>query len=131
MGALNAVATAVLDCTFGLAPSTLTVVPKGPPVLVEGQLAASVTDCVPVVNIASFGMCSSLANPTVAAATSAAFGVLTPMPCVPVTPGPWQPGAPVTLVSGTAALTAGSLLPCAWGGVISLATPQSTRTFSG
>ncbi|MDR2437860.1 MAG: DUF4280 domain-containing protein, partial [Planctomycetaceae bacterium] len=42
----------------------------------------------PIVNLATFGMCSSPANPAVAAATAAALGVLTPMPCIPVTVAP-------------------------------------------
>ena len=54
----------------------------------------------PFVNILPFGMCMSLANPMVAAATAAALGALTPMPCIPVTPAPWVPGSPTVLVGG-------------------------------
>src|SRR3546814_19712014 len=54
-------------------------------------------DHVPMLNIMPFGMCTSLANPTVASATSAAMGVLTPMPCIPATTSPWVPGAPTVL----------------------------------
>ena len=43
----------------------------------------------PIANIAPFGVCISLANPAVAAATAAAMGVLVPLPCMPVTPAPW------------------------------------------
>ncbi|TAM92052.1 MAG: DUF4280 domain-containing protein, partial [Jatrophihabitans sp.] len=75
-----------------------------------------------------FGMCSSLANPTVAAATAAALGVLTPMPCVPAPVGTWVPPAPTTLVAGKPALASGAVLTCAWGGVISLTFPGAVRT---
>ena len=57
-----------------------------------GPLAATIMDYAPLVNILPFGMCSSLANPSVASATAAALGVLTPMPCIPVIPAPWVPG---------------------------------------
>jgi uncharacterized Zn-binding protein involved in type VI secretion len=131
MGAPNAVTSAMLQCTFGLAPSTLMALPKGPPVVIEGRPAATITDMAPVANIPPFGMCSSVANPTVAAATAAALGVLTPMPCVPATAGPWQPGAPMTMINGAPALTAGSLCMCAFGGVITLVNPGATHTVSG
>src|SRR5215216_4078697 len=84
---------AVLMCSFGVAPSALTVLPKGPPVNATKQLAANIMDHAPMVNIKPFGMCTSLANPQVAAATSAASGVLTPQPCIPVVPAPWAPGS--------------------------------------
>lgn len=131
MGAPNAVLTAMMQCTFGLAPSTLLVIPKGPPVLIEGKPAATVTDMAPMANIPPFGMCNSLANPMVAAATAAALGILTPMPCIPAPVGPWKPGALQTKVNGLAALTAGSTLTCAYGGLISLVNPGAMRTTSG
>lgn len=131
MEAPNAVMTASLTCSFGAAPSALVVVPKGAPVQAEGMLAATVQDHVPMANVQPFGMCSSLANPTVAAATSAALGVLTPMPCVPATPAPWVPGAVTTLANGSPCLTLGSTLTCLWGGVIQIVKPGTTRTLSG
>ena len=75
---------ATLQCSFGVAPSTLVVLPVNR-VLCEGPLAANIMDHVPLVNIMPFGMCTSPANPQVAAATAAALGVPTPMPCVPAT----------------------------------------------
>jgi hypothetical protein len=77
---------ATLACTFGMAPGTLVVLPKNM-VLTDGQPAANIMDNIPIVNIMPFGNCMSVANPTVAAATAAALGVLTPMPCVPMIPG--------------------------------------------
>ncbi|WP_134766691.1 DUF4280 domain-containing protein [Nocardioides sp. 1609] len=127
MGNPAAVTGAMLACTFGVAPSTLNTLPAKL-VMVEGRPVATIPDIAPGMNIAPFGMCTSLANPTVAGATAAALGVLTPMPCVPVVPGPWTPGAPKTLIGGVPALTAGSMCNCAWGGVISMTMSGAVRT---
>jgi hypothetical protein len=118
---------AVLQCTFGLAPSSLVALPISR-VVIEGRPAATVQDTITGVNIPPFGMCTSLANPTVAAATSAALGVLTPMPCVPAVVGRWVPGAIRTTLAGNQALTLGSLCNCAWGGVITILQPGAVRT---
>jgi Domain of unknown function (DUF4280) len=123
----SAVQGAVVQCSFGLAPSTLNVIPKSR-VTVEGRPAATITDMVAGANLPPFGMCSSLANPTVAAATSAALGVLTPMPCVPTVVGPWAPGAPMTTLGGVPALVSGSTCMCAWGGVITITLPGAMQT---
>jgi hypothetical protein len=40
-------------------------------VIIDGRLAATVEECLPLVNVAPFCMCGSLANPTVAAARPA------------------------------------------------------------
>ncbi len=113
---------ATMMCTFGLAPSTLIVLPQNR-VLVNNLPAANIMDHIPIVNIPPFGMCQSLANPTVAAATAAALGVLTPMPCVPVVPAPWAPGAPNVLIGNMPALDNMSKCICAWAGVISILSP--------
>lgn len=113
---------ATLQCSFGMIPSSLMVIPKGPPTMAGGPLAASIMDFAPMVNILPFGMCTSLANPAVAAATAAALGVLTPMPCVPVTT-PWAPGSPTVLLGTFPALNNSSKCMCAWAGVISILNP--------
>ena len=95
---------------------------------VDGRIA--ITSTLTGANIPPFGMCTSLANPTVAAATSAALGVLTPMPCLPAVVAPWVPGAPRTLIGGKPALTSGSTCTCAYGGVISLTFPGAVRTMA-
>jgi hypothetical protein len=116
---------AALQCSFGAAPSSLVVLPVNRVQTVTPD--ANIMDNKPLVNIMPFGMCSSLANPTVAAATSAALGVLTPMPCVPVIPAPWAPGAPTVLIANQPALNNTSKLMCAYGGVIQVVNPgQST-----
>ena len=113
---------ATLQCTFGVAPSTLVVLPVNR-MMTSYVPAANIMDHVPLVNIMPFGVCTSLANPTVAAATSAALGVLTPMPCIPVTPAPWVPGAPTVMLGNMPALDNTSKLMCTWGGVISVLSP--------
>jgi len=112
-------------CSFGMAPASLMVLPSRM-VMVEGAPAATIMDST-VLNVPTFGMCSSLANPEVAAATAAALGVLTPMPCVPVLT-PWTPGSPTTLIGGEPALVAGSQCQCAYGGVVEIVFPGCTRT---
>src|SRR5688572_33364864 len=94
---------ALLQCSFGAAPSTFVVLPINR-VLTSNQPAANIMDHKPMVNVMPFGVCSSPANPTVAAATAAALGVLTPMPCVPNTPAPWVPGAPTDLLANPPSL---------------------------
>jgi hypothetical protein len=111
----------MLMCTFGLAPSVFNATPR--PVVTSMLPAGVITDFVPMTNIMPFGMCSSPANPTVAAATAAAFGVLTPMPCVPVTVAPWAPGVPNVLITNIPAIDNNCKLACNWGGVISVNFP--------
>ncbi|HEV8379797.1 MAG TPA: DUF4280 domain-containing protein, partial [Tepidisphaeraceae bacterium] len=64
-----------------------------------------------------------LANPQVASATSAAMGVLTPQPCIPVTTSPWTPGASKATIGGMPALTDSSTCMCNWMGTISITNP--------
>ena len=116
---------ATLQCSFGAAPSSLVVLPANRTMTTVP--AANIMDHAPLVNIMPFGMCSSPSNPTVAAATAAALGVLTPMPCVPVTPAPWVVGAPTVLIGKMPALNNTSKLMCTWGGVIQVVSPGQTK----
>lgn len=113
---------ALLMCSFGVAPSSMGVVPVNR-VRSGNQPAANIMDHKPMVNIKPFGMCSSIANPTVATATTAALGVLTPMPCIPATPAPWVPGAPTVLIANMPALDDTSKCMCMWAGVITVTFP--------
>jgi hypothetical protein len=113
---------ATLTCSFGLTPGTLAVLPLAR-VLTGSQPAATVMDHQPMVNVLPFGMCTSPANPMVAAATTAALGVLTPQPCIPLTVTPWVPGAPTVLTGGRPSLDSRCSLMCQWGGVIQVAVP--------
>lgn len=115
---------AMLQCSFGAAPSSLMVLPDK--AVLTAVPDATIMDNVPMVNIMPFGTCSSMANPTVAAATAAALGALTPMPCIPVTTVPWAPGAPTVLIGNMPALNDSSKLMCTWGGVIQINNPGQT-----
>ncbi len=86
---------ASMMCSFGMAPSSLVVLPTNK-VFTNMVPDANIMDHIPMTNIMPFGMCMSPANPEVASATAAAMGVLTPMPCIPNTPSPWVPGALTT-----------------------------------
>ena len=120
---------AMCQCTFGAAPSTLVVTPENK-TLTSNMPAATIMDNIPMKNIMPFGMCTSLANPTVASATSAAMGVLTPMPCIPVPAGPWAPGGK-QLITNMPALLDNCKLMCAYGGSISINMPGHTCNSEG
>ncbi|MEQ9400082.1 MAG: DUF4280 domain-containing protein [Longimicrobiales bacterium] len=116
---------ATLQCSFGVAPSTLSVLPANR--VVGATPVATILDFAPFVNIPPFGMCTTPSNPTVAAATTAALGVLTPMPCIPVTT-PWAPGSPTVMVGTAPALNNSSKCMCTWGGVIQILNPGQATT---
>ena len=114
-------------CTFGLAPGTINPTSQTS-VMVDGKPAATIQDC-QMANITSFGMCTSLANPQVAAATAAALGVLTPQPCMLVPAGTWIPNKPSVLIGGKPVLTNESKLICSNGvGTISIINPGQFKT---
>ena len=123
--ALQVVMGAQLQCSFGAAPSAMVVLPTNR-TMAGGVPAATNMDHVPLMNIMPFGMCQSPANPMVAAATAAALGVLTPMPCIPATAAPWVPGAPTALIGGMPALDNNCKLMCNWAGVIQVVSPGET-----
>lgn len=119
---------ALLQCSFGMAPSPLTVVGMRP--MNQNMPMANIMDFAPMVNIKPFGMCKSMSNPQVAAATSAAMGVLTPMPCIPVITAPWNPAAQVKVCQLPALLDNGKCM-CAWGGQISVTFPGQASMATG
>lgn len=120
--AIHTVSTAVLQCSMGTAPSSLGVLPIH--FMKSGnQFSANIMDHAPMVNIKPFGLCRSIANPSVAAATAAAMGALTPMPCIPCTPAPWAPGSPTVKLDNFPSLNNTSKLNCMWAGLISISNP--------
>lgn len=118
--------TALMQCSFGSTPASLIVLPDAQ-VLVEGNPAASVQDSIALTNVPVFGTCSSLSNPTVASATAAANGVLTPQACTPQ-PVAWTPGVPLVVVGGMPAVNGTCTTTCALGGAITITNPGSRQT---
>lgn len=117
---------AVLQCSFGTAPSTMSVLPANM-VNASNLPAATIMDNKPMMNIMSFVMCITQTNPAVAAATAAAMGTPTPAPCIPVTTAPWIPGSPKVLIKNQPALNNSSKCMCTWGGVISIVQPGQIK----
>ena len=111
---------AMLKCSFGMAPSSLMVI---------DPMRAKVQNK-PIANIMPFGMCQSLANPTVASATAAAMGTLTPMPCIPVIAAPWAPGGQ-EMISNLPALLDNCKCICNWGGCIEVTMPGNVCLAEG
>ena len=115
-----------LMCTMGTAPAPIKVTSQTK-VLTEGKPAATIQDSAPMTNVGPYGMCTSLVNPAVAAATAAALGVLTPQPCTPVPAGTWIPTKPKVLLGGRPCLTQDCKLVCAYAGQISITLPGQTK----
>ncbi len=110
---------AMIACSFGTTPGQMTVMPANR-VNAGNMPAATIMDNKPMANVAPFGMCTTLSNPQVASATSAAQGVLTPQPCIPVITAPWSPGSPTVLIGSQPALNNTCQLTCTWGGMITI-----------
>lgn len=115
---------ATTKCSMAVPPGTskLIVTPEKM-VFTSYQPAANIMDHIPFKNILPFGMCQSPGNPAFIAATAAALGTPTPVPCTPATPAPWAPGSPTVLLKFFPALNDPSLLTCILGGVITIQDP--------
>ena len=108
----------ILKCSFGAAPSPLTVLSTQKSIC--GPPAATIMDHIPLANIKPFGLCSAPTNPAVIAALGS------PVPCVPATPAPWVPGSPTVPIEGQPALNNTSKCLCTWLGIIEVITPAQT-----
>jgi hypothetical protein len=111
---------------MGDSSAKLTVLPDRRIKLTEQDMA-NISDYQPMVNIAPFGKCRSMANPTVAAATAANYGVLRPMPCIPNITSPWMPGKPLVLIDEQPALMNTCKLFCIWAGIIEITKNGQTN----
>lgn len=114
-------------CSMGMGTFNLTAMGN---IMIENKPVLTTKDNIPFVNVAPMGvvMCQSLANPTVASATAAALGVLTPQPCTPQFPGPWVVGTTNCRVKGMGIVDNSCSLMCAYAGKISITFPGANKT---
>jgi hypothetical protein len=112
---------ATLQCSFGTTPATFAA--SGAQVSTGGP-AGVVSDVTPA-SVPPFGLCMSLSNPQVAAATTTAQGTLTPQPCQPVL-APWSPGSARVTIGEIGALDDASQCSCTWAGVVTVSAPGQT-----
>ncbi|NQF15106.1 DUF4280 domain-containing protein [Brevibacillus sp. HB1.3] len=110
---------AILSCSNGSKVSRLKML-FSHGVFVKGKPQMNIMDFIPNKNIMPFGNCSSLKNPAVASATAANNGVLTPMPCTPLTTMPWIDGKADKVVGGHPALLNKSTNMCFHCGLIKI-----------
>lgn len=110
---------ATLKCTFGDRNAKLTVYPDRT-VFLTGQPMANITDHTSLYNIFPFGKCHTTKFPATGAATAAAHGRLTPMPCVPGTMSNWINGKDDYIIKDAPALLKSSYCRCCYGGVITI-----------
>lgn len=122
-------ATGSCVCSMGTSPAPLKVSSQAK-VLAGGKPCGTIADASPLTNVGPFGMCTSLANPQVAAATAAALGVLTPQPCVPAPAGTWIPTKPKVLIGGKPCLSNDCKMICAYAGQISIVNPAQTKALA-
>ena len=108
-----------IKCSYGSAAVPFFV--ENASYMVGETPGGTIGDAISLDKIPSFVMCMSMDNPMMEAATAAALGVLTPMPCIPVTT-PWMPGSPTVLVRNFPALDASSKCMCAYAGEITITT---------
>lgn len=113
------VSTATIRCSFGTNTAKLMVYPDRT-VFMTGKPMGNISDHTPLFNIFPFGRCKTTSFPATGAATAAAHGKLTPMPCIPCTMSPWMNGKNDVIVKGQPALLKSSYCQCQWGGIITI-----------
>ncbi len=121
---------AKLTCSMGSAQSAMQLSHPVNPVLICGAPMAGMADNRTFMNIAPFGLCKSLINPTVIAATAAAGGKLQEMPCVPNMLISWLNPKRDVFVKGRPALTDGSRCVCMWAGIIEVKSAGQNSVIS-
>ncbi|MBE4106940.1 DUF4280 domain-containing protein [Vibrio parahaemolyticus] len=108
---------ATLMCTGGTSPSQLDVSPSRA-IFIDNKPVANVADHIPMVNIKPFGNCTLMAP-------------ISPPPCMPATPSPWNSPNSTIKIDHQMALTFGCSLQCSIGGTIKCVDPGQVEVVGG
>ncbi|KOO12977.1 hypothetical protein AKJ18_20995 [Vibrio xuii] len=108
---------ATLMCTGGTSPSQLDVSPSRA-ISIDNKPVANVADHIPMVNIKPFGNCTLMAP-------------ISPPPCMPATPSPWNSPNSTIKIDHQMALTFGCSLQCSIGGTIQCFDPGQVNVVGG
>ncbi|UQZ87804.1 DUF4280 domain-containing protein [Deltaproteobacteria bacterium Smac51] len=106
-------------CSCGTGLCKLIVMPDKQ-VFIDDLPVATIMDHKSGLNLPTFIMCTTAANPAVAANSGA------PAPCVPVLPSPWTAGSVNVKIHDEIILHETSTLNCVYGGLISIEQPSQT-----
>jgi hypothetical protein len=115
-------------CSKGSNPSRLNILPITR-VFVEGNPLGNIQDKEPFLNIHPYGICFSMENPEVIAATAAALGVLVPMPCVPMICTPWILTSRTRVGGHFMGLNKRAKNICVWAGHLEISLPKAVKTY--
>lgn len=125
MPILQVVDGALLNCSFGTAPTVLKVT-SNPFVKIGGRLVATILDMNGMTNIPSFVGCLSPENPMFVAAVVTA-GLAAP-PCMPSILAPWAMPSVINTINGIPVLLQTATCFCKMAGVIMVSNPGQLTT---
>jgi hypothetical protein len=124
--ALQVIGTALLQCSYGAAPSPYLTIPIHMEITCI-MPASTIIDTMPFLNILPFAICSSKANPMVIAIMAATLGAVQVAPCIPMTFIPWSPPMSNILIGGIPAVDSQAKPKCLWAGSISVLFPGQVQ----
>ncbi len=113
---------ASMMCTFGMAPSSLVVLPTNK-VFTDMVPDANIMDHIPMTNIMPFGMCMSPSNPRSPPRLPRRWACSLPCPAFRQRPRRGLRARRTVLLGNMPTLDNVSELMCMWGGVITFVTP--------
>jgi hypothetical protein len=118
----------MITCNQSMVPVPIPLLGVPTSAMADGMPVATIDMIVPFLNIETFGVCVSEANPEVVAAKLVgAPGV----PCVPIIDLPWDPPSPNIIIDGMPAALASSKCLCVWLGEISVEVDEALSFSDG
>ena len=116
---------AKLKCSFGNKSVDMMVLPLNKTITAMFKPLANKMDFIPALNVPSFGLCLSPANP-LNWKMAGPVPVFVPSTCIPVAFSPWNPVAKKTKIGGQPAMLETSKTTCAFAGSIKVDDPGQT-----